>query len=47
MLQCCFEYSITNQNLLSDSGSKVGDVHSMSEESVPHGGPDSRQKEVP
>ncbi|KAL6484633.1 hypothetical protein MHYP_G00066780 [Metynnis hypsauchen] len=32
---------------VSDSSSKVGDVHSVSEESVPHGRPDSRQKEVP
>ncbi|XP_060786068.1 xin actin-binding repeat-containing protein 2 [Neoarius graeffei] len=32
---------------VSDSSSKVGAVHSMSEESVSHGGSDSRQKEVP
>uniref|UniRef100_W5KT86 Xin actin binding repeat containing 2b n=1 Tax=Astyanax mexicanus TaxID=7994 RepID=W5KT86_ASTMX len=32
---------------VSDSSSKVGAVHSVSEESVPDGRPDSRQKEVP
>ncbi|XP_072541198.1 uncharacterized protein xirp2b [Salminus brasiliensis] len=32
---------------VSDSSSKVGAMHSVSEESVPHGRPDSRQKEVP
>ncbi|XP_076859069.1 uncharacterized protein xirp2b isoform X2 [Brachyhypopomus gauderio] len=32
---------------VSDSSSKVGAVYSVSEESVPHGRPDSGQKEVP
>ncbi|XP_058246799.1 xin actin-binding repeat-containing protein 2 [Hemibagrus wyckioides] len=32
---------------VSDSSSKVGAVHSVSDESVSHGGSDSRQKEVP
>ncbi|XP_053090423.1 xin actin-binding repeat-containing protein 2 isoform X1 [Pangasianodon hypophthalmus] len=32
---------------VSDSSSKVGAVHSLPEESVSHGGSDSRQKEVP
>ncbi|XP_053483097.1 xin actin-binding repeat-containing protein 2 isoform X1 [Ictalurus furcatus] len=32
---------------VSDSSSKVGAVHSVSDESVSHGGSDSRQKEIP
>ncbi|XP_060732624.1 xin actin-binding repeat-containing protein 2 [Tachysurus vachellii] len=32
---------------VSDSSSKVGDVHSVSDESVSHGWSDSRQKEIP